>query len=378
MAGCGSRASPPTSSPRPAAGCGKSRSRTPSWSSSSKATRSFRLGCSPARPSSTCWPTPSPRGSSRSRAGSRTSISRPFPRSAAQPERKTIPMLFGITGFEIRYQLRNPVFWVAVAIFFLMGFGLTASENVSIGTPGAVHQNAPYAIAIATAIMTLFYLFVVTAFVANAIVRDETSGFAPIVRATSVTNTQIVLGRFLGGLIIAWLGYLAVPLGMGAGSILPWGDQETIGPQKLSFYAWNFAVFAIPNILLISAVLFALATVLRSMMAAYIGCVLLVMGYIVTVSTAGQKIEYRETFAKWEPLGNGALSEATRYWTQADMNTRLVELSGTMLFNRILCVVLALLFLGFTVWRFSMTERAPSKRRLRRLAKPEARPAKGA
>src|SRR3954453_18510051 len=109
-------------------------------------------------------------------------------------------MLLGITRFEISYQLRNPVFWVAIAIFFLLGFGLTASENVSIGTPGAVHENAPYAIAVATAIMSLFYLFVVTAFVANAIVRDDTSGFAPIVRATSVTARQIVTGRFVGGL----------------------------------------------------------------------------------------------------------------------------------------------------------------------------------
>jgi ABC-type transport system involved in multi-copper enzyme maturation permease subunit len=285
-------------------------------------------------------------------------------------------MLLGITGFEIRYQLRNPVFWVSVAVFFLLGFGLTASENVSIGTPGAVHENAPYAIAVATAILSLFYLFVITAFVANAIVRDETSGFAPIVRATSVTNWQIVIGRFLGGLAIAWLGYLAVPLGMWAGSMMPWVDPETIGPQKLAFYAWPFLAFAIPNILLMSAILFALATLLRSMMAAYIGAVLLVMGYLVTISIVGQKIEYREMFAKFEPLGNGALREATRSWTQADMNGRLVELSGYLLFNRIYAVALALLFLGFTVWRFSMTERAPSKRRLRKLAKREARAAK--
>ena len=52
-------------------------------------------------------------------------------------------MLLGITGFEIRYQLRNPVFWVAIAIFFLLGFGLTASENVSIGTPGASTKTRP-------------------------------------------------------------------------------------------------------------------------------------------------------------------------------------------------------------------------------------------
>jgi len=107
-------------------------------------------------------------------------------------------MLLGITGFEIRYQLRNPVFWVSIAVFFLLGFGLTASENVSIGTPGAVHENAPYAISVATALLSVFYLFVITAFVANAIVRDETSGFAPIVRATSVTNWQIVIGRWIG------------------------------------------------------------------------------------------------------------------------------------------------------------------------------------
>ena len=285
-------------------------------------------------------------------------------------------MLFGITRFEIRYQLRNPVFWIALGVFFLLGFGLTASENVSIGTPGAVHENSPFAIAIATAIMTLFYLFIVTAFVANAIVRDETTGFSPIVRATPVTSTQIVVGRFLGGLIIALFGYLSVPIGMAVGTMMPWVDPETVGPQKLAYYGWNYAVFALPNIFLISALLFALATVLRSMMAAYIGAVLLVMGYLVTTSIVGQNIEYRETFALFEPLGMGALQEVTRYWTQAEMNSSLVELSGPLLFNRIQAIVLGLLLLGFTVWRFTMTERAPSKRKLRRLARREARAAR--
>ena len=39
-------------------------------------------------------------------------------------------MLLGITRFEFRYQIKNPVFWVSIAVFFLLGFGLTASENV--------------------------------------------------------------------------------------------------------------------------------------------------------------------------------------------------------------------------------------------------------
>ena len=287
-------------------------------------------------------------------------------------------MFLGITRFEIRYQLRNPVFWVAIAIFFLLGFGLTASENVRIGTPGAVHENAPFAIAVATAIFTLFYLFVITAFVANAIVRDDSSGFSPIIRATRVTKAQIVLGRFLGGLVVAYLGYLAVPIGMLVGSAMPWVDPETVGPLRLSHYAWNYLLFAIPNIFLTSAILFALATSLRSMMASYIGAVLLVMGYLVTSSVVGQKIEWRDSFARWEPLGTGALSQATRYWTQAEMNNRLVDLSGTMAFNRGWALVLGLLFLGLTLWRFSLTERAPSRRRLRKLARRDAREARAA
>ena len=285
-------------------------------------------------------------------------------------------MIFGITRFEIRYQLRNPVFWVAVAIFFLMGFGLTASANVSIGTPGGVHKNAANAIAVATAVFSLFYVFVVTAFVANAIIRDDASGFAPIVRATSVTARQIVGGRFLGGLLIAWLGYLALPLGMLMGSLMPWVDPETIGPHVFAYYGWPFLIFALPNIFLLCAVLFTLATMLRSMMAAYIGAIVLVMGYLVITSILGQKVEYRDAVARWEPLGTGAVEQVTRYWTQSEMNGKLIELSGTLLFNRVWALVLALLFLGFTFWRFTMTERAPSRRQLRKLAKRKEREAK--
>ncbi|WP_300975178.1 M1 family aminopeptidase [Sphingomonas sp. LHG3406-1] len=287
-------------------------------------------------------------------------------------------MFLGITRFEIRYQLRNPVFWVAVAVFFLLGFGLTASANVSIGTPGAVKENAPYAIGVALGVFSFFYLFVITAFVANAIVRDESSGFAPIVRATPVTKVQIVLGRFLGGLTVAWLGYLALPLGMIVGTLMPWVDPETIGPFRPGHYAWYYLILAIPNIFLLSAILFATATALRSMLASYIAAVLVVMGYLIASGVAGQKLELRELFARWEPLGTAAFGYTSQYWTQAEMNSRLIEFSGVIAFNRIWAILLGTAFLGLALWRFSMSERAPSRRRLKKLARREAREAKAA
>ena len=281
-----------------------------------------------------------------------------------------------LAAFEIRYQLRNPVFWVSVAIFFLIGFGLSASDNVSIGTPGAVHENSPFAVTIAMALLGLFYLFVITSFVANAVVRDDTTGFGPMIRATPVGRTSFLAGRFLGGLAIAVMGFLAVPLGIAVGAAMPWVDPETVGPGGFATYAWPFLVVAIPNLILSSALLFSLATLTRSMLASYIGVLILVMGYLTASAVLGSEPDYQDTAALFEPMAIGAIGEVSRYWTAAEMNSRLIPLEGNLLINRLLALGWAALFLVIAWARFSMTERAPSRWRQRRLAKQASRAAK--
>jgi ABC-2 type transport system permease protein len=281
-----------------------------------------------------------------------------------------------LAAFEIRYQLRNPVFWVSIAIFLLLGFGLSASDNVNFGTPGSVHENSPYAVTFALALLNMFYLFVITSFVANAVVRDDVTGFGPMIRATPVGRTQFLAGRFLGGLIIAILGYMAVPFGIALGAAMPWVDPETVGPGGFATYAWPFLVIAVPNLILSSALLFSLATVTRSMLASYIGVLVLVMGYLTVSIVLSADPSYQDAIARYEPLGTGAIAEVSRYWTAAEMNTRLIPLEGNLAFNRAFVLGLSALFLAFAWARFSMTERAPSRWRQRRLAKQAAKAAK--
>ncbi len=281
-----------------------------------------------------------------------------------------------LAAFEIRYQLKNPVFWVSAAIFFLMGFGLAASDAVSFGSPGAVHENSPFTVTFALAVFALFYLFVITSFVANAVVRDDVTKFGPMIRATPVGRTQFLAGRFLGGLAIAIIGYIALPLGIALGAAMPWVDPETVGPGGFAVYAWPFLIVAIPNLILSSALLFSLATVTRSMLASYIGVVVLVMGYLTVNILLSSDPSWQDAVARYEPLGTGAIGEASRYWTAAEMNTRLIPFEGNLVFNRVFVMGLSALFLGIAWLRFSMTERAPSRWQLRRLAKAAARTAK--
>lgn len=283
-----------------------------------------------------------------------------------------------LAAFEIRYQLRNPVFWVATAIFFLMGFGLASSDAVSFGSPGAVHENSPYTLTFAMALFSIFYLFVITSFVANAVVRDDVTKFGPMIRATPVGRSTFLAGRFLGGLAIAILGYLSIPIGIALGAAMPWVDPETVGQGGFATYAWPFVTIAIPNIILSSALLFTLATLTRSMLASYIGVLVLVMLYLAVSILASADPTNLPIAARYEPLGSAAIGEATRYWTAAEMNTRLVPLEGNLLFNRLFTLGLSVLFLGLAWARFSMTERAPSRWRQKRMVRQAALAAKAA
>ncbi len=99
-----------------------------------------------------------------------------------------------------------------------------------------------------------------------------------------------------------------------------WVDSETLGPNVLSYYAAPYLWFALPNLLLTSALFFALATMTRSMMATYLG----VVGFLILWTVASVVLDrnpaYELAGAYGEPFGIGAYSYVTKYWTAADRN----------------------------------------------------------
>ena len=285
-------------------------------------------------------------------------------------------MLARIAAFELRYQLKNPVVWVATAIFFLFAFSILASEQVSIGSGGGnTHENGPYMIAQAHLILSVFYIFVTAAFVANVIVRDDDTAFGPIIRSTRITKFDYLFGRFLGAMIVASLAFLAIPLGLWFGSLMPWVDPETLGPNRLAFYLQPYLLLALPNILVTGAIFFALATATRSMMTTYLGVVgLLVLWTAIYVSLA-QLPEYQQALAIGDPFGLTAANWTMRYWTSSERNSQILALAGPILWNRLLWIAIALAFLGLAYSAYRFADRGMSKRRRRKerlVAKAEA------
>jgi ABC-2 type transport system permease protein len=189
--------------------------------------------------------------------------------------------MFGaVTAFEIRQQWRSPVFWISCAIFFLFAFGAVTTDQIRIGAPGNVNINAPTAIVETLGVMGVMGLFAAIAFVAGAVIRDDETGFAPILRATRLSKPAYVFGRFVGAVTVAWLVIASVALGMLAGTFMPWVDGAKLGPLVISHYLWALVVYVLPGLIVMSAAFFALATATRSMMWTYVGAVAFLVLFI--------------------------------------------------------------------------------------------------
>jgi len=282
-------------------------------------------------------------------------------------------MFSKIALFELRYQFRNPVFWVAAVIFFLLTFGAATSDDIQIGGGGNINANAPLAIIQTHLVLTLFFMFVSTAFVANVIVRDDDSGFGPMVRSTQVRKFDYLIGRFAGAFLAAAAAFAAVPLAIWLGSLMPWVDPETLGPNRLVYYASAYFFFALPGMFLVSALFFAVATMTRSMMYTYIAVVVFLVLWTILIAAVQNRPDLQDTAALIEPFGLGALANATRYWTASEANTLVPALSGGLLANRIIWTGVALVMLVAAYWRFSFSEKGASKRKLRKEAKKAAK-----
>jgi ABC-type transport system involved in multi-copper enzyme maturation permease subunit len=185
-------------------------------------------------------------------------------------------MLLRITAFELRQQLSSHVFWIVFAISLLMVVGALSSEQLRVGI-GAERGGA---LVVRThLIWSLFYMFTAAAFVADAVLRDDLTGFAPIIHATPVRRRDYLLGRFLGAYGATCVCYLSVPVALVASPYLPWTDQALAVPTGVSSYALGLLALGLPNLLISAAFFFGLATATRSMNGTLIGAVLLLILY---------------------------------------------------------------------------------------------------
>ena len=277
-------------------------------------------------------------------------------------------MLTKVARFEFRYLLRNPLVWItAIAAFALLFAGMSV-DGFDLGNEGGLLKNAAYATLRDYVVISVFFMFVTTSFVANAVLRDDQTGYGPIIRSTGITKLEYVFGRFVGAFAIAALLMLVVPLAILLGPLMPWTPASQVGPARLADHLYGYFLVALPNLFIHGALLFALATITRSMMAAYLCVVGFVAGFFILQTGFVGEI----AVAIGEPFGGRALVDAVRYWTIAERNVMLPEVAGGFLYNRMVWIGIgiACVALACVVYRFADQGMSSRERKRLKLLQP--------
>jgi len=259
--------------------------------------------------------------------------------------------------FEVRYWLRQPMVYIFFALLGLMCGAAVAVDNIQIGgSIGSVYRNAPEVIYNFSGAMSFLGLLMVTAFVNGTAIRDFASNTQQIAFSTPIKKHQYLIGKFLGSTFIALIPMLGINIGIIVGSWWPTIDPVRLGPTLLSAHVSAFTMIILPNVLFTSAVIFAVAILLRSSIASFISGIVLLVGYLIAQSLMSG-LENEVTGAMLDPFGLNALDQVTKYWTVSEKNALMLPTSGVLLWNRLLWIAVSIGIFIFGYLRFSFHDR---------------------
>jgi ABC-2 type transport system permease protein len=118
-------------------------------------------------------------------------------------------MLRRVAAFELRYQLANPILWITAGAVSLAAFAATGSGFLA--EDQSVHHNSPFEVISLYVMFSALFMFVTTAFVADVVLRDDQTGFGPILRSTRIGKGDYLIGRFIGAFAAAALCLALLP-----------------------------------------------------------------------------------------------------------------------------------------------------------------------
>lgn len=268
-------------------------------------------------------------------------------------------MFRNIFFFEIKYRIKRPATYIYFAIFLLFSFMSVVSNDITVGdVTSTTNRNAPLLIATLMSILSAFGIMVVSAIMSTPVYRDIDHNTHTFYFTMPMKKMEYLGGRFLGSFFIAILVFTGIPLGIFLGTVIGpaagWISYDSLNAFNPIAYIQPFLIFVIPNILFTGAIFFALATLSRKIVYAYMGNVILLVIYVAALNLI-MDIEHLEIGSLLDPFAIISIQEITRYWTPAEMNINLIPLTDTLLWNRIIWTGAGIIFvvITFAAFKFS-------------------------
>ena len=266
-----------------------------------------------------------------------------------------------IFRFELGFQSKRIVPWIyLLAVLCLSAVAITGmTDNVY---KGDYFLDSPLVIASTVSIISLFSLALTAAISGNIAVRDTEAILAPLFYTTSLTKVSYLGGRFIACFLI---NLLVILIGLGvlvASSFLPGLAELFIGFEMKS-YVEAIAFIALPNAFIFSAVLFAIALMTRKAAVGYLTAAALFFLALFSMDLLAGEMGMWELGKKLDLSGLTALKESRLVRTPQDLKTGYLNLSQSLVENRLIWSGFAASLLVLVYRRFSFSHKGSGKSR---------------
>ncbi|MFI5154246.1 MAG: ABC transporter permease subunit [Chitinophagales bacterium] len=256
--------------------------------------------------------------------------------------------------FEIKYRLKRPDSY----LYFLGFFTITvlAFANGAVPSNGKTFVNAPIVLTKFFTIFSLFMMVVTAAIMGAPIYRDLEYNTHEYYLSYPITRNGYFWGRFLGSfLFVLLIGSTLIwgsMTGIFLGPKLGWLSPDLVGPFNLKNFFQPFIIFALPNLLLTSAVFFGLVAYTRTNKVIYSGGVLFYLGYIMSIFAF--HFFNNKNIAYWlDAFGFVPMSLQEQYFSPDQLNHSQIPIHGMILLNRLVWSAVGVSIIGLTWLRFN-------------------------
>lgn len=267
--------------------------------------------------------------------------------------------LWEIIRYETSTQLRrySTIFFAAGVI--AMTFSAASSFYDDAQRDGVL-LTAPMVITGCTVITTMLSMLVTAALAGDAATRNAQARLEPLLFTAPLRRSTYLGGHFLGAFAAAAILFALIPLTLVLGVRAPGIDRSFVGALQPLAYLKAFAVVALPNAFVTTALFFALAVLSRRAVAGYIGAALLFFGTIVNDEVIADHFGRWDLARLLDPFAFIWLKAIWRGVAPMQRNALQLDLNGGLLINRALWLGVAFVALALVHARFRMEHHAPS------------------
>ncbi|HRP89253.1 MAG TPA: M1 family aminopeptidase [Edaphocola sp.] len=271
--------------------------------------------------------------------------------------------MFGaIFSFELKQGFKRPMFYIFFGIYLLLsmaiGFAATGvfgtTEGDSLTTLNSAPAIANILVGLNGNILGMLNSIVLVSIMASTIQKDYQYNSHALFFTKPISKFDYFFGRFTAGLLLGILVMSGMIIGYAIG-LMPGIGTHLVGPFNLVNFLQPFLIFTLLNTFVLGVIFFSLTTFTRSTMAAYMACIIMLVGRFIAENLSNN-MDYDYIAALIEPFGSNAYIYLTKYWTAAERNIELIPFEGALLYNRILWFGIALAVMVVSYVRFSFSQ----------------------